>query len=193
MIMNDLAVDIWSKVAERGIHISAAHIPGIHNVLADSASREFHDAAEWMLDPDIFSKIIAVFGKPDIDLFASRLNKQLPVYASWKPNPESTYIDAMLISWSDMFIYAFPPFSLMWPVITKLEQDKVERAIIVIPKWSTQSWYPRIMKKVVGAPMEISSKHLILPGTMKKHPLVKMKLLVVLCSWKNNSRTEHRN
>ena len=54
MIMNDLAVDIWSKAADRGLHISAAHIPGIHNILADSASREFHDAAEWMIPKKLF-------------------------------------------------------------------------------------------------------------------------------------------
>ena len=183
MVMNDLAVDIWSKAAERGIHISAAHIPGIHNVLADSASREFHDAAEWMMAPHIFSKITEAFGNPDIDLFASRLNKQLPVYASRKPDPESTYIDAMMLSWTDMFIYAFPPFSMMWPVIAKLEVDKVEQAIMIIPRWPTQSWYPRIMKKVVGDPIMISSRHLVLPGTTKTHPLQKMTLLAVKCSW----------
>ena len=193
MVMYDLAVDIWSKAAERGIHISAAHIPGIHNVLADSASREFHDAAEWMLPPDAFADIVDTFGKPDIDLFASRLNKQLPVYASWKPDPESTYIDAMLISWTDMYIYVFPPFSMMWPVISKLELDMVEEAIMIIPRWPTQSWYPRIMGKVIGSPIEIKSNRLILPGTEKRHPMTKMTLLAVKVSWRSNSRNVRKN
>ena len=49
MVMNDLAVGIWEYCREIDVHISAAHIPGKHNILADIASREFHDAAEWML------------------------------------------------------------------------------------------------------------------------------------------------
>ena len=193
MIMNDLAVDIWSKAADRGLHISAAHIPGIHNILADSASREFHDAAEWMIPKNYFNDIVRTFGTPDIDLFASRLNKQLPVYASWKPDPESTYIDAMMFSWTGMFIYAFPPFSMVWPVIAKLEQDRVEKAIIVIPRWTTQSWFPRILKKMIAAPLRISSKHLVLPGTDKKHPMEKMMLLAVMCTWRDNCQRGHWN
>ena len=190
MVMNDLAVDIWTEVVNMGIHISAAHIPGKHNILADAASREFHDAAEWMLPKSIFKNIIRAFGKPDIDLFASRLNRQLPVYASWKPDPESTYIDAMLISWSNKYVYIFPPFSMMWPVISKLEQEKVEEAIIIMPRWPTQSWFPRIMRKAIGDPITIPSSCLILPGTEQKHPMEKMRLLAIKCSWRNNCRLQ---
>ena len=38
LICNDIAVEIWGFCRELGVHISAAHIPGIHNVLADTAS-----------------------------------------------------------------------------------------------------------------------------------------------------------
>ena len=67
MTLNDLAVEIWEYCLSNGIHISAAHIPGKHNVLADIASREFRDAAEWKLCPEIFSRLVTKFGKPDID------------------------------------------------------------------------------------------------------------------------------
>ena len=52
---------------------------------------------------------------PEIDLFASRLNKQLYRYASWIPDPDDLYIDAMSISWENQFVYLFPPFSMIWP------------------------------------------------------------------------------
>ena len=185
MSLNNIAVEIWSLCSEFDTHLSAAHIPGKHNVLADVASREFHDAAEWMLSPLVFNNIVEKWGVPDIDLFASRLNNQIPVYASWKPDPDSTYIDAMQISWSDKYIYIFPPFSMLWPVLTKLEEDKVMRAIIIIPWWPTQSWLPRIMKKMMDE-VRISSKELILPGTTKSHPMApKLKLRAILCSWKD--------
>ena len=98
MALNDLAVDIWEYCIQQGVVISAAHIPGIHNVLADIASREFSDSAEWAIPQNIFDGITEKFGIPDIDMFASRLNKKLCRYASWKPDPESCIIDSMCVS-----------------------------------------------------------------------------------------------
>ena len=43
---------------------------------------------------------------PDIDLFASRLNKELHIYASWMPDPDALYIDAMSISWENQFVWS---------------------------------------------------------------------------------------
>ena len=183
MVLNDIAVEIWQLCIEYGTYISAAHIPGKHNIVADIASREFHDSAEWMLSRDTFRMITDRFGMPDIDMFASRLNCQLPIYASWKPDPNSTYIDAMQVTWANKFIYLFPPFSMLWPVITKMEEDKVEKAILVVPKWTTQSWFPRIMRKVIQH-LEVSSRDLVLPGTTQQHPMApKLRLCVLLCSW----------
>ena len=51
---NDIACEIWEMCMKSGVHISAAHIPGLHNILADTASRVFHDSAEWMLSHDVF-------------------------------------------------------------------------------------------------------------------------------------------
>ena len=198
MVLNDLAFHIWQFCINYNAHLSAAHIPGAHNLLADIASRQFQDSAEWALPQHVLQNIISRFGKPDIDLFASRLNHKLPCYASWKPDPESSIIDAMSVSWSNRFIYMFPPFSMMWPVLTKMEEDQVDRAIIIMPRWSTQSWYPRIMKKVISPPFIIPSSVLHLPGTSKKHPLSpKLALLAVLCSWKDrtpfHSATQQNN
>ena len=193
LLLNDIAGEIWQMCIEFQVHISAAHIPGKHNILADTASREFHDSAEWMLPHTLFQNIIRAYGTPEIDLFASRLNKQLQVYASWKPDPDSTHIDAMSISWSGKFIYIFPPFSMIWPVLTKLEKDRVEKAIIIIPKWSTQSWYPRIMKKVLADPIMIESSMLVLPGTTKVHPLApKLKMVAMFCSWRETQMSNSR-
>ena len=75
MLLNDMAVNIWRICFEWGLHISASHIPGAHNVLADTASREFNDSSEWAIPQQVFNKLVSVFGMPDIDLFASRLNK----------------------------------------------------------------------------------------------------------------------
>ena len=184
MTLNDLAVQIWEYCMDNDIYISAAHIPGKHNILADIASREFHDSAEWSISPEIFSRLVTKFGLPDIDLFASRLNHQLPVYASWQPDPESSHIDAMSFSWRNLFIYAFPPFSMVWPVISKMRRDGVKRAVLVIPEWPTQSWYPRLQKlRLPEGCLRISNSKLFLPGTTDRHPMGKrLRLMAVVCS-----------
>ena len=56
---------------DKGTHVSKAHIPGKQNILADTASRNFHDASEWMLSKNVFNHLIAFFGMPEIDPFAS--------------------------------------------------------------------------------------------------------------------------
>ena len=185
MSLNDIAVQIWLMCADYQTHLSAAHIPGKHNILAYIASWEFHDAAEWMLEPRIFDSIVRKWGIPEVDLFASRLNHQLPTYVSWKPDPNSHFIDAIPMSWKRKFVYIFPPFSMLWPVLTKLESDQVCRAIIIIPRWPTQSWYPRILKKSISQ-VHIRSTDLTLPGTQTIHPMApKLRLLALLCSWED--------
>ena len=74
---------IWEYCIERKIWLSAAHLPGCKNTDADFASRGFNDRTEWILDSRIFELVTFRFGQPAIDLFASRLNKQCSVYASW--------------------------------------------------------------------------------------------------------------
>ena len=62
--------------------LSAAHIPGTANIEADKQSRILKDASEWKLYPAVFQNIVEKFGKPDIDLFATRINKLLDGYVS---------------------------------------------------------------------------------------------------------------
>lgn len=65
-----------------------------------------------MIDPTFLGIALdALHFKPRIDLFASRLNRQFPIYCSFKPDPDASYIDAFTLSWSDKNFYCFPPFS----------------------------------------------------------------------------------
>ena len=99
-----IAKEVWVWAIEIGNHISAEHLPGSKNVLADKASRVFDVNTEWELDSSVYHDIIKVFGKPDIDLFASRLNAKHNNYVSWKPDPNASFVDAFSASWSDLKI-----------------------------------------------------------------------------------------
>ena len=62
------------------LHISAAHILGKEHFEADKNSRKFQDATEWQLNPKIYKAVCDTFGTPEIDLFASRINRQTVKY-----------------------------------------------------------------------------------------------------------------
>jgi len=94
---NDITKDIWQWCIAHNLPISAAHIPGKQNIEANLHSRKFSDSTEWMLNPSPFSKISENLGMAQVDLFASRINRQISQYVSWKPEPEALAVDAFSI------------------------------------------------------------------------------------------------
>ena len=108
-----LAKEVWTYFSEK-TWLSAIHIPGKENNEADYMSRLLNNNTEWKLDPQIFQKILKLFSvKPEIDIFASHLNYQVPTYVSWNPDKNAYAIDAFCILWANLKFYAFPPFSLI--------------------------------------------------------------------------------
>lgn len=138
-----ISQQIWDYAELMNLKLCAAHIPGKHNFLADMYSRNFKDNTEWELNPDIFEIICGKWGTPDIDLFASRLNKKCEVFVSWKPDPLASYIDAFALNWSFKFAYAFPPFSLVSRVWQKLKSEGT-KSILVAPYWPSQHWFAAV-------------------------------------------------
>lgn len=148
---NELAKTIWLWCMERNIWLSATHVPGIDNE-ADFMSRHFNESVEWKLKECFFSKISQIWGMPDVDMFASRLNKQVDCFVSWKPDPDAMAVNAFSLNWSDYsLIYSFVPFSLVGRTIQKLRQDRGEM-ILVAPVWTTQNWYPGVLELLIDSP-----------------------------------------
>ena len=96
-LCNKLARNIWEWCIQRNIWISACYLPGVLNVEADRQSRLDHDNTEWQLNPNLFHEIQILWDKPDIHLFASRLNYQAQPYISWKRDPKALAVDAFSI------------------------------------------------------------------------------------------------
>jgi hypothetical protein len=178
--MDSLASTIWNWCLDKKIFISAVHIAGNDNTVADFYSRNFSDSTEWMLKSHIFNRLCGHFFTPNIDLFASRLNKQLPRFVSWFPEPDAFANDAFSISWQSFHPYIFPPFSLMGKVINKIVQDHVEKALLVFPFWKSQPWFPLILSIISDFPVRLP-RHtdlLTLAHNGEKHPLAKKMTLV---------------
>jgi len=138
-----MSKQIWEWAESQNCWISITHIPGIENVLADLRSRKFKDNLGWSLNRDIFAKICKAFGEPQVDLFASRLNHKIKKYVSWEPEPDNWRTDAFSFPWTNMFVYCFPPFSLLPRVWAKVRREGA-RAIIVAPHWVAQPWFPML-------------------------------------------------
>ena len=75
--------------------LTSVHIKGTRNISADIESRKLRNDTEWMLCSNIFKKISVLYFRPDIDMFASRINHQVDKYISWLPDPEAFVIDAL--------------------------------------------------------------------------------------------------
>ncbi|XP_060595146.1 uncharacterized protein LOC132749435 [Ruditapes philippinarum] len=192
--LDNLSKLIWKWCLDRNVYISAVHVPGRLNS-ADFYSRNFSDSTEWMLKDDIFQRLCKHTFIPDVDLFASRLNKRLPRFVSWFPEPGALAVNAFAISWSNFTPYIFPPFNLIGKVINKIITDEVDKALVVIPYWFTQSWFPLLLDILSDFPISIP-RHtdlLVLPHDGQKHPLSKrMKMVGVVLSGKRSKIQDFR-
>ena len=108
------------------------------------------------------------------------------------PDPDALYKDAMSISWENQFVYLFPPFSMIWPVLNTISLESI-KALVIAPMWQTQSWFNKLLELAVEQQMIIESKYLQLPGTNQKHPLYpKLRLLAVMCTRDQHKQTQLR-
>lgn len=191
---NDICLDIWDWCIKNDAWITASHIPGKCNVLADTASRVFNDRHEWHLNDIIFQELCDIFGTPSIDLFASRLNKQVPRFCSWLPDPEATYIDAFTITWSQFqLVYIFPPFSLIPRCLQKLREEGA-KGWFIVPLWPSQPWMGLILRLLVENPRLIKGRRDVLkhPTSQEGHPILERSdLMACLLSGNNLEHEEY--
>lgn len=179
----EITKQIWLWCLSRNIVLTATHIPGKINFLPDNLSRHFNDTSEWKLKPSIFEKITQYFFYPDIDLFASRLNKQIKKFVSWFPDPFAYATDSYTFSWHEFNPYIFPPFSQVNRVLQKIQEDQVRKAILIVPLWTTQLWYPKLLKSLIDIPLKLPqcSDLLTLVHNKQKHSMNKRKMFLVAC------------
>jgi hypothetical protein len=81
-----MAKQIWEWCIDKNIWLTVAHIPGKQNLVADYESRRHQRESEWMLNKALLSDTLVKLNfSPEIDLFATRVNKQFPKYVAYRP------------------------------------------------------------------------------------------------------------
>lgn len=193
VMCNAICLKIWDLCEKIEVWVTCSHVPGRVNLLADAASRKFNDRHEWKLSEAIFRELCEVFGVPNIDLFASRLNKQVPRFCSWRPDPEAEYFDAFSINWSQFeLVYIFPPFALIARCLQKIRAERA-RGWMIVPVWPSQAWMGSLLTMLIKEPRLIPRGMNVLsqPSTAEEHPILKQtRLMACLLSGDNCENEE---
>ena len=168
-----LALQVWDWCLSRNLTISAEHLPGSLNQLADKESRTDSDSSEWALDTQIFHRLMEMRGPCTVDLFASRLSAKLPTYFSWRTDPGAKAVDALTQSWNNIRGYAFPPFCLIGRCLAKIRSEKVPWVLLITPLWKSQTWFPLLPEMSVEPPIVLpSDSYLLTDPHGSPHPMI---------------------
>ena len=143
-----VACDILELAFSRDIIIVPVRVSTEENLLADSGSR--HKVMEdWSLADRMFSRIVFHYGRPDVDLMATRLSRKSPFYFSWQSgDSDALGLDSLSpdIRWDRFELpYLFPPFPLIPACLRKVVEQQVDKMILVAPYWSGKSWFPLLL------------------------------------------------
>ena len=79
-----------------------------------------------------------MWGRPQIDLFATRFNNKLPTFLSLLPDQA---VDALSLHWETLEAKAFPPVSLLGKVLSKVMDQGCRKMILIAPGWPNMSWF----------------------------------------------------
>ena len=189
-----IVTKIFTWADQHDITLSACHIPGRLNVDADRASRTLNVDTEWMLSPQVFNRLCHQFRTPDIDLFATVLNAQLPIFASWKPDPQAKFVDAFMTPWNNYCLtYAFPPFSMIGRTLQKIRTDN-STTLLIAPLWPTRPWFALALQMLAAPPVLLPKNCLLLPqDRLRKHPLAsKLVLVAMILSGRDSLHIDYR-
>ena len=176
------ALELWAVALTAGVSVTAQHIPGIQNVVADTASRQIETRTEWTLDRKIFQSIYQRFYTPEVDLFASRLNHQVPKYVLRYPDPGALAVDAFLQEWSKWTCQIHPPVVLLPRVLRKIKEDRATAVLLIALNWTGQPWFPDPIQMLVDRPLLLPQRQSLLFLSFQPtayHPLWKSVHLTV--------------
>ena len=153
------AEEILLFCQEQAITLSARHVPGKLNIVADALSRPHCVLqTEWTLVHSILQRVWSRFHKPMVDLFATQFNHRLPLYVSPVPDPQAWSVDALSLSWEGLIAYAFPPLPLVGKVVRKARRDG-PCLLLVAPRWPAQPWYPELLEIAQPDPFPLRARN----------------------------------
>ena len=144
--LNSWVMSIFTLLQAKKLKLLCRHIQGFRNVVADILSRDCTIASEWALQEKDFLDLLNVIDfTPQVDLFATILNKKIDKYVAPYRDGKAIAVDAMSIDWNMWnSIYLFPPTSLL-PRILPLLRIFKGRILLITPFWVGRPWWPALV------------------------------------------------
>ena len=143
--LNAVVLSLEKLRQKHGWFLTAVHLAGVRNVLADSLSRDSALETEWSLDWRSFQGVQAALPDLQIDHFASQDNHKLPCFVTPYLHKKAVASDALALDWNrwDKIYVSSSGYPLK--VLDKLRDFK-SRGVLVAPLWSNSSWYPLLLE-----------------------------------------------
>lgn len=175
-VLQSLAKGILSWAELHTLSLSAVHLKGTLNRVADFLSRNQILEAEWQLNPEVFQLIVQKWGRPRVDLFATQENSQMSRFFSLNRNEASLGVDALAQDWKFHLCYAFPPFQLIPRVIAKIRKEETT-VILITPFWPKRPWFSSLLQMQLKPYWHLPlRKDLLLQGPLLHQEVAKLKL-----------------
>ena len=146
---------IWCHA--KNLLLSAKNLAGSKNILADLLSRKDSVVqTEWTLNLKVLQNIWSVWGKPQVDLFATKFYARL-LYVSPVPDEQAWGIDAMTIQFDNLSAYAFPSVLILFPFLQKIRTSSA-RIILIAPWLPTILWFLLARDRSHVPPIQLNLK-----------------------------------
>ena len=145
--------------------VDVTWIPTELNVVPDKLSR-WVDANDWVVKDGTWGKIINRWPNLQVDRFSSgEQNSRLPKYNTRFGNPQvQTAYNCLAQDWTrDGLSYACPPMAMVPQVLSLVDQQGAE-AVIIVPHWPQQPWWPTLRRMTLDSLPLGSGRDAFAPG-----------------------------
>ena len=162
VLLTKLLRPMFTEAARRGNTVTARHLAGVLNVVADWASREFASLLEATLHRWVWLEMVQrlSIGTPSIDLFATAGNSQCTSFVSRIYTEGCLAVDSINENWDLLpagLLYAFPPFALIAATMQKVAESG-RTTLMVVPAWTTAPWWPVLISLLAAEPVLIDRR-----------------------------------
>jgi len=180
-VLTQLVRRIFLYCACHGIHLASDYV-GASVIIksgADALSR-LDDVTDCCLCPRLFGQLWDKWGPLTVDMFATFASVQrapggaaLPYWGLWA-DAHTVGVDALTARWDESgeLCYAFPPVNLVGKVVRLLVAQPRAAAVLVVPQWPAQWWWPVLMG-MEGREMHCLGQDVCVPARAggPRHPL----------------------
>ncbi|XP_034001039.1 uncharacterized protein LOC117494304 [Trematomus bernacchii] len=137
--------------------LRSMYLPGEQNQVADFPSRHKPPPGEWRLHPEVVASIWGLFGRAEVDLFASKMSTHCPLWFSLMEKTSPLGQDALAHSWPGCLLYAYPPLPLILPTLLRVLHQG-HRLLLVAPFWPARTWFSLLHRLCCGTPWRLPNR-----------------------------------